>query len=106
MDLPNKFLTLLMNFTKEKKSNSKCKISDKLLTLINDKFGNYCIQKMIEYSPKNIQILIIKKIASLDLKSGEGYCNIYFNSAKHIADFIEKKGYPKPGSFEFQKLSK
>jgi hypothetical protein len=80
--------------------------NDKLLTLVNDKFGNYCVQKMIEHSSKVVQIMIIKKIASLDLKSGDGYCKRYFfnNLAKHIVDFIEKKGYPKPGSYDFQKI--
>jgi len=52
-------------------------------------------KKMIDFSHKNIQLLIIKRIATLDLKKGEGY-------AKHILDFIEKKGYPRPGSYEFQ----
>jgi hypothetical protein len=95
-----------MRFTKETKSKFDLNSSDKLLLLVNDKFGNYCVQKMIEHSPKNVQISIIRKIAKLDLKSGEGYCKLLLISAKHIIDFILKKGYPRPGTAEFNKVFK
>ena len=68
----------------EEKYFNQLIFSDKLLTLVNDKFGNYCVQKMIEFSPKTLQMLIIRKIASLDLKAGDGYCKyIYLLSQTH-----------------------
>jgi len=72
--------------------------NDKLMPLVNDKFGNYCIQKMIEHSPKSYQIKLIRKILYFPVKAGDGYL-------KHIIDFIEKrKGYPKQDQSEYKKI--
>ena len=60
---------------------------DPLVILVRDKFGNYVIQKMIEYAEPEQKEKIIKKIISNEsLKKKDNY-------AKHVLNYIEKMGY-------------
>jgi len=70
--------------------------NDSLLAMVRDKYGNYVVQKMIEYSDQKTKELIIKKIsASQALKKRDGF-------SKHVINFIEKMGFPTPGTLAFQ----
>jgi hypothetical protein len=70
--------------------------------MVKDKYGNYVVQKMIEFSNQRTKELIIKKICtSQALKKRDGFCNNRFNLAKHVINFIEKMGFPTPGSAAF-----
>jgi hypothetical protein len=58
-----------------------------LISLVKDKFGNYVVQKMIEYSDDFKKDEIVKKILSSPmLKRKDGY-------TKHVLSYIEKLGY-------------
>lgn len=60
---------------------------DSLITLVKDKFGNYVVQKMIEYSDNDQKDRIIQKIISSGtLKKKDSY-------SKHVVTCIEKLGY-------------
>ena len=60
---------------------------DNLLALVKDKFGNYVVQKMIEYSNQDKKLAIIKRIInSQALKKRDGF-------SKHVINFIEKLGF-------------
>jgi hypothetical protein len=70
--------------------------------MVKDKYGNYVVQKMIEFSNQRTKELIIKKIcSSQQLKKRDGFCNYMYNLAKHVINFIEKMGFPTPGSIAF-----
>ena len=70
--------------------------------MVKDKYGNYVVQKMIEFSNQKTKELIIKKICtSQALKKRDGFCIIWLNLAKHVINFIEKMGFPTPGSAAF-----
>ena len=57
-----------------------------LMSLVKDKFGNYVVQKMIEFSDmKNKDILVKKIISSQMLKKRDGF-------SKHVMGMIEKLG--------------
>ena len=61
--------------------------NDSLLNMVKDKFGNYVVQKMIEYSDQKTKDNIIKRIiSSQSLKKRDGF-------SKHVINFIEKMGY-------------
>jgi len=69
--------------------------NDSLLAMVKDKYGNYVVQKMIEFSNQKTKELIIKKICSSQaLKKRDGF-------SKHVINFIEKMGFPTPGSAAF-----
>ena len=62
-------------------------VHDSLLNMVKDKFGNYVVQKMIEYSDQKTKDNIIKRIiSSQSLKKRDGF-------SKHVINFIEKMGY-------------
>ena len=62
-------------------------IHDSLLSMVKDKFGNYVVQKMIEYSDQETKENIIKRIiSSQSLKKRDGF-------SKHVINFIEKLGF-------------
>jgi hypothetical protein len=45
--------------------------------MVKDKYGNYVVQKMIEFSNQRTKELIIKKICtSQALKKRDGFCKI------------------------------
>ena len=57
---------------------------DCIFTLTKDKFGNYVVQKMIEYSDEKTKKNIIDRILSNPgMKKKEGF-------TKHVINFIEK----------------
>ena len=63
------------------------KMHNSLISLVKDKFGNYVVQKMIEYSDKDKRDQIINKILSSSLIiRNDGY-------TKHVLNYIEKLGY-------------
>ena len=63
------------------------RVHNSLISLVKDKFGNYVVQKMIEYSDNSKKDEIVKKIlSSPTLKKKEGY-------TKHVLSYIEKLGY-------------
>jgi hypothetical protein len=71
--------------------------------MVRDKYGNYVVQKMIEYSDQKTKEMIIKKIStSQALKKRDGFCKNWANVAKHVINFIEKMGFPTPGTLAFQ----
>ena len=56
-----------------------------LLSLVKDKFGNYVVQKIIEYSDlKTRENIINRIISSQSLKKRDGF-------SKHVIYFIEKE---------------
>jgi len=70
--------------------------NDSLLAMVRDKYGNYVVQKMIENSDQRTKELIIKRISqSQALKKRDGF-------SKHVINFIEKMGFPAPGTVAFQ----
>ena len=57
---------------------------DCIFTLTKDKFGNYVVQKMIEYSDEKTKKNIVDRILSNPgMKKKEGF-------TKHVINFIEK----------------
>ena len=55
-----------------------------LLSMVKDKFGNYVVQKIIEFSDKETRKNIINRIiTSQNLKKKDGF-------SKHVINFIEK----------------
>ena len=55
-----------------------------LLSMVKDKFGNYVVQKIIEYSDLKTRDNIINRIiSSQSLKKRDGF-------SKHVINFIEK----------------
>ena len=85
----------LFNGTDEQKTeminellNKEENVHDSLISLVKDKFGNYVVQKMIEYAPEKPRMLIIERIMNNhELRKKK---DIF---AKHVINFIEKKGY-------------
>ena len=63
---------------------------DSIFILTKSKFGNYVVQKMIEFSDEKTRKNIIDRILSLpSKKKNEGF-------TKHVIKFIKKiKGQPK-----------
>ena len=62
-------------------------VHNSLLGLVKDKFGNYVVQKIIEYSDQEKKEVIIKRIISSQaLKKRDGF-------SKHVINFIEKIGF-------------
>ena len=62
-------------------------VHNSLLGLVKDKFGNYVVQKIIEYSDQEKKELIIKRTTSSQaLKKRDGF-------SKHVINFIEKMGF-------------
>ena len=61
---------------------------DSLISLVKDKFGNYVVQKMIEYAPEESRKLIVEHIMNNPelRKKKDAF-------AKHVINYIEKKGY-------------
>ena len=60
------------------------KKKDIIFTLTKDKFGNYVVQKLIEYSDEVTKKDIVKRILSNPgMKKKEGF-------TKHVISFIEK----------------
>ena len=58
-----------------------------LIALVKDKFGNYVVQKMIEYSDDDKRIQIVDKIlGSKILQKNDGY-------TKHVLLYIQKMGF-------------
>lgn len=52
---------------------------DSLLSMVKDKFGNYVVQKMIEFSNQTTKENIIKRIiSSQSLKKRDGFCKLYY----------------------------
>lgn len=50
-------------------------VHDSLLAMVKDKFGNYVVQKMIEYASPDIKENIVKRIiTSQSLKKRDGFC--------------------------------
>ena len=48
---------------------------DSLLSMVKDKYGNYVVQKMIEFSDQGTKESIIKRIiSSQSLKKRDGFC--------------------------------
>jgi hypothetical protein len=70
-------------------------VHDSLLAMVKDKFGNYVVQKMIEFASNDIKQNIVKRIiTSQSLKKRDGFCILKFNFlAKHVISFIEKMGF-------------
>jgi hypothetical protein len=63
------------------------KMYNSLISLVKDKYGNYVVQKMIEYSDKGKKDEIVKKILNSPmLNKKDGY-------TKHVLNYIEKFGY-------------
>ena len=61
---------------------------DSLISLVKDKFGNYVVQKMIENAPENERKAIVEHIMNNpELRKKK---DVF---AKHVINFIEKKGY-------------
>ena len=57
---------------------------DAIFTLTKDKFGNYVVQKMIEYSDESTKKDIVNRILNNPgMKKKEGF-------TKHVISFIEK----------------
>ena len=64
-------------------------MQESLLTMVKDKYGNYVVQKLIEFSDEKTKNLIVQRIiTSQSLKKKEGF-------SKHVINFIEKLGYNK-----------
>ena len=85
----------LYNGTDEQKTeminellNKEDNVHDSLISLVKDKFGNYVVQKMIEYAPEKSRMLIVEHIMNNHelRKKKDAF-------AKHVINFIEKKGY-------------
>ena len=63
------------------------KMENSLISLVKDKYGNFVVQKMIEYSDKDKNDEIVNKILSSPLLNRkDGY-------TKHVLNCIEKFGY-------------
>ena len=85
----------LYNGTEEQKTeminellNKEDNVHDSLISLVKDKFGNYVVQKIIEYAPEKSRILMVERIMNNpELRKKK---DVY---AKHVINFIEKKGY-------------
>ncbi len=85
----------LFNGTDEQKTeminellNKEDNVHDSLISLVKDKFGNYVVQKMIEYAPEKPRMLIVEHIMNNhELRKKK---DVF---AKHVINFIEKKGY-------------
>ena len=59
-------------------------VPESLLSMVKDKFGNYVVQKVIEYSDADTRKNIISRIiSSQSLKKRDGF-------SKHVINFIEK----------------
>ena len=68
--------------------NKEDNVHDSLISLVKDKFGNYVVQKMIEYAPEKSRMLIVEHIMNNhELRKKK---DVF---AKHVINFIEKKGY-------------
>ena len=85
----------LYNGTEEQKTeminellNKEDNVHDSLISLVKDKFGNYVVQKIIEYAPEKSRILMVERIMNNPelRKKKDTY-------AKHVINYIEKKGY-------------
>jgi len=51
--------------------------NESLLALVKDKYGNYVVQKMIEYADDKTKEIIIKRIISSQaLKKRDGFCKL------------------------------
>ena len=69
------------------------KKKDVLFTLTKDKFGNYVVQKLIEYSDdKTKQDIINRILSNPGMKKKEGF-------TKHVISFIEKINADNKGNF-------
>ena len=42
--------------------NKEDNVHDSLISLVKDKFGNYVVQKIIEYAPEKSRILMVERI--------------------------------------------
>ena len=59
-------------------------MKDCLLSMVKDKFGNYVVQKIIEFSNNEMRQNIINRIiSSQGFKKKDGF-------SKHVINFIEK----------------
>ena len=85
----------LYNGTDEQKTeiinellNKGDNVHDSLISLVKDKFGNYVVQKMIEYAPEKPRMAMIDHIMNNPelRKKKDAF-------AKHVINYIEKKGY-------------
>jgi hypothetical protein len=62
------------------------KNGDILYTLVNDKYGNYVVQKMIDVANVKAKDILVKKIVNgHSIKKRDGY-------SKHVLNMIEKNG--------------
>lgn len=54
-------------------------VHDSLLAMVKDKYGNYVVQKLIEFADDFTKENIVKRIiSSQSLKKRDGFCNQYF----------------------------
>ena len=85
----------ILNGTDEQKAeminellNKGDNVHDSLISLVKDKFGNYVVQKMIEHAPENSRKAVVEHIMNnSELRKKK---DVF---AKHVINFIEKKGY-------------
>jgi hypothetical protein len=62
-----------------KNASAMALVHDSLLAMVKDKFGNYVVQKMIEYASEDIKENIIKRIISSQaLKKRDGFCKLIY----------------------------
>lgn len=58
--------------------------SDSLLAMVKDKYGNYVVQRIIEFSDAAVKDMIISKIAeSSSIKKKDGYCNLINSETRY-----------------------
>lgn len=68
--------------------------------MVKDKFGNYVVQKIIEFSDEKTRENIIKRISSSQsLKKKDGF-------SKHVINFIEKLNSSNNGNNDKNKNQK